>query len=274
MVAGRDVDQGPAGSAYQGGGDREQSVAQSFWFPASGLVVGVGEQSHPGGDLTGQGDDLAPDPVLVEPVQRQIRQPGVLRITDPILTTGPTPMPHFQVGQLAAGGVGHEPGQPIAVNIVEAQLCAGTGPLAANNDPHVVDGSEDLTTALRLVRGRPFDQLRPNGWAWLVDTGEQHHMAAAVADVAHTVATHHLQTHQLHKARHVTEAALLAVPDDYNLQADLLEITMAEGHPEIALRMYQEMCNQPDGDGIPAEVGARIDQVLAKLDWKRAARAS
>ena len=57
-------------------------------------------------------------------------------------------------------------------------------------------------------------------------------------------------------------------------QADLLEITMAEGHPEIALRMYQEMCNQPDGDGIPAEVGARIDQVLAKLDWKRAARAS
>ncbi len=183
-------------------------------------------------------------------------------------------MPHFQVGQLAAGGVGHEPGQPIAVNIVEAQLCAGTGPLAANNDPHVVDGSEDLTTALRLVRGRPFDQLRPNGWAWLVDTGEQHHMAAAIADVAHTVATHHLQTHQLHKARQVTEAALLAVPDDYNLQADLLEITMAEGHPEIALRMYQEMCNQPDEDGIPAEVGARIEQVLAKLDWKRAARAS
>ena len=120
--------------------------------------------------------------------------------------------------------------------------------------------------------------IRPAAAQWLGmarrQAREQHHMAAAVADVAHTVATHHLQTHQLHKARHVTEAALLAVPDDYNLQADLLEITMAEGHPEIALRMYQEMCNQPDGDGIPAEVGARIDQVLAKLDWKRAARAS
>ena len=137
-----------------------------------------------------------------------------------------------------------------------------------------VDGIEDLITALRLVRGRPFDQLRPNGWAWLVDTGEQHHMAAAIADVAHAVATHHLQTHQLRKARQVTGAALLAVPDDYNLQADLLVITMAEGHPEIALRMYQKMCNQPDEDGIPAEVGARIEQVLAKLDWKRAARAS
>ena len=30
---------------------------------------------------------------------------------------------------------------------------------------------------------------------------------------------------------------------------------------------------QRDGRHIPAEVGARIDQVLAKLDWKRAARA-
>ena len=65
-------------------------------------------------------DDLAPDPVLVEPVQRQIRQPGVLRITDPILTTGPAPVTLFQVGQLAAGGVGHERGQPVAVNVIEA----------------------------------------------------------------------------------------------------------------------------------------------------------
>ena len=80
MVAGRDVDQGPAGSAGQGGGDREQPVAQPFRFPASGLVGGVGEQSHPGGDLAGEGDDLAPDPVLVEPVQRQIRQARVPRV--------------------------------------------------------------------------------------------------------------------------------------------------------------------------------------------------
>ena len=45
-------------------------------------------------------------------------------------------MPHPQIGQLAAGGVGHEPGQPIPINIVEPQLRTRMRTLAANDDPH------------------------------------------------------------------------------------------------------------------------------------------
>ena len=45
-------------------------------------------------------------------------------------------MPDLQVGQLAAGGVGRERGQPVAVDVVESQLCAGVGPFAADDDPH------------------------------------------------------------------------------------------------------------------------------------------
>ena len=81
-------------------------------------------------------DDLAPDPVLVEPVQRQIRQARVLRVADPVLTTGPAPVTHFQIRQLPAEGVRRERGQPVAVDIVEPQLSARMGPFAPHDHPH------------------------------------------------------------------------------------------------------------------------------------------
>ena len=41
--------------------DGEQAVAESFGFPAAGVVVGEGEGLHPGGDVQGERDDGAPD---------------------------------------------------------------------------------------------------------------------------------------------------------------------------------------------------------------------
>ena len=86
------------------GGDGEDPVAEPFRFPPSGLVAGEGEQLHPGGEFGGEADQGAPDPVLVEVVQRQVGQAGVFGVADPVLGAGPAAVPQLQVGQLARRG--------------------------------------------------------------------------------------------------------------------------------------------------------------------------
>ena len=71
-----------------------------FRLPAAGLP-GQGEHLRPGQEFTGQRDDLAPDLVLREPLQRQVPQPGVLRRAYPVLAPCPPAMPQLQVSQMA-----------------------------------------------------------------------------------------------------------------------------------------------------------------------------
>ena len=69
-------------------------------------MLGQGEQLGPGGDLTGERDDGLPDPVLIQLVQRQVAQPGVLRGPDTVLNAGAaTVVRRRRAGQLG-GAVG------------------------------------------------------------------------------------------------------------------------------------------------------------------------
>ncbi|MGB8384718.1 MAG: hypothetical protein WCG47_26335, partial [Dermatophilaceae bacterium] len=55
------------------------------------------------------------------------------------------------------------------------------------------DGIDDYVTALRLVTGEPFSQMREGGGAWLVGGDRlDHHLTHAIVDVAHLVTTHAL----------------------------------------------------------------------------------
>ncbi len=57
-------------------GGAEDPVAEPFRFPPPCLVVGEGEELHPGDQFAGEADEGAPDPVLVEVVEWQVRQAG------------------------------------------------------------------------------------------------------------------------------------------------------------------------------------------------------
>ncbi len=132
-----------------------------------------------------------------------------------------------------------------------------------------VDGQRDLATALRLVSGRPFDQLRPGGWTWLFE-GERHdeYALVAVADVAFTLTTAYLAAGDLIRARAATEIAMLAAPDEEITRLCLVRITEAEGDAAGAQKILREqVCNRFDGDDAPAELTERTETIIRNHQW-------
>ena len=69
-------------------------------------------------------------------MQGEVRQPGGLRLPDPVFAAGPPVMPELELLEGAEGGVGREGGEPVAVDIIEPQLSAGVGSFPADDHPH------------------------------------------------------------------------------------------------------------------------------------------
>lgn len=101
-----------AGVMGEVGGQGEEPQPQSLGLPAAGGMLGEGEHLGPGGDVAGQRDDGLPDPVLVQPVQGQVAQPGVLRGADAVLGPGVAGVSQLQVGELPPGTGGGGVGGP------------------------------------------------------------------------------------------------------------------------------------------------------------------
>lgn len=100
--------------------DGQEAQAEPFRFPAAG-VPGQGEELGPGQQLAGQGDDLAPQLVLGEALERQVPQPCVLGAADAVLAASPPPVAELEVGELAAPGVGGEDGETVPVDVSRPQ---------------------------------------------------------------------------------------------------------------------------------------------------------
>ncbi|MGB2935372.1 MAG: bacterial transcriptional activator domain-containing protein, partial [Nostocoides sp.] len=148
--------------------------------------------------------------------------------------------------------------------------------LRARGQTRGPDGIHDLTTALRLVQGQPFDQRRPNGWAWLHEGDRlDHHLTAAIVDVAHTVTTHALHAGDHHQARLATEIALLAAPEEEIPRLDLARIAKAQGRDVEAERILRnEVCNRSHDDGPPPDLSDRTLEVLEPRTWGRTSRSA
>ncbi|AQX16955.1 MULTISPECIES: tetratricopeptide repeat protein [Tessaracoccus] len=128
------------------------------------------------------------------------------------------------------------------------------------------DGIEDLEAALQLVTGRPFDQLRPAGWTWLIDGDRtDQHLICAISDVAHILVTHHLHTGDSEAAKRAVSTALKADPDSETARLDLAGIMVQEGHTTSARRILTDAL----GDTADLDPTARATEILNGKNWLR-----
>ncbi len=136
------------------------------------------------------------------------------------------------------------------------------------------EGIPDLNTALALVSGPPFDQLRSGGYEWLTDGNRFDHIYVdAIVDVAHIVATHGLAAGDLGTARAAAEIALLAAPYEEKPRLDLVAIRHAEGRcDEAEAYLRSEICNRSDDGEAPLDLPARTEEILRRRRWLARAR--
>ncbi|MDQ2850284.1 MAG: LysM peptidoglycan-binding domain-containing protein [Actinomycetota bacterium] len=140
--------------------------------------------------------------------------------------------------------------------------------LRARGEARGCEGITDLLRALQLVEGQPFDQLRPGGWEWLADGDRiDHHMNAAIVDVAHVVTTACLEAKDLVRARAAAEIVTTVEPDSEIAKLDLVAVLQAEGHRAEAEKLLRdEVCNRTDG-GAPSELSDRTATIIRNHAW-------
>lgn len=131
------------------------------------------------------------------------------------------------------------------------------------------DGIADLVQALRLVSGKPFDQLRDPGWSWLLD-GErlQDLIPCSIVDTAHIVVLDALQRGDLDVARESAETACTAAPYDEVSRLDLAKVLEAQGHVGASQEMLREdVFDRRDNYEPPVDLPARTKEIVKNEGW-------
>lgn len=129
-------------------------------------------------------------------------------------------------------------------------------------------GIDDLATALQLVNGMPYEQLRSRGGLWLGHTHDNHHLVVGIVDVAHILTTRALATGDVKRARAATEIAQAIAPDDPTPHLDLARIADHEGRPAEAARIAREVTEWSDHSGFgPIDTSERTNAILRAHKW-------
>jgi hypothetical protein len=146
--------------------------------------------------------------------------------------------------------------------------------LRARGQSRGADGIADLQAALELVSGEPFTNLRPAGWAWLLDGDRiDHIMTCTIVDTAHIVTTHALHAGDLAMARFSAETAYQSAPYDETSRLDLIAVAEAAGDDVTTTReLIDGVLNRTDDDLGPIELPERAQQVIRQREWRSKTR--
>lgn len=139
--------------------------------------------------------------------------------------------------------------------------------LRARGQSRGAEGLEDFATALRLVEGAPFSDLRESGWSWLLDADSRDDeiLACAIVDAAHDVVTASLEGGDLDRALGAVETARLAAPYDEVARVDLAAVLVAQGHEDTAREFLSEAVhNRTDDHMGPIDLPARTAALLRR----------
>ncbi len=126
------------------------------------------------------------------------------------------------------------------------------------------DGQEDFHTALRLVDGPPFSDLRETGWSWLLDaeSRDDEILACAIVDVAHEVAATALRDNDVDRAAEAVSTATLASPYDEIARVDRAAVLVAQGHEDAAREFLASAVHNRSDDQLgPVEVPPTVAAV-------------
>lgn len=127
-------------------------------------------------------------------------------------------------------------------------------------------GLDDLVTALRLVRGRPFTVSgRPERWLWATE-GEHRDaiLTAAIVDVAELTIARSVVAGDLDLAREAYRIGIAVDPDGEVLKVSIAMLELADDHPERAQDLANEILEQR-GEEWPEEAEDRTDSILKRL---------
>ena len=126
------------------------------------------------------------------------------------------------------------------------------------------EGQEDFDTALRLVEGPPFSDLRESGWSWLLDaeSRDDEILACAIVDVAHEVAATALRDNDVDRAAEAVSTATLASPYDEIARVDRAAVLVAQGHEDAAREFLASAVHNRSDDQLgPVEVPPTVAAV-------------
>lgn len=124
-------------------------------------------------------------------------------------------------------------------------------------------GVGDLRTALRLIRGRAFENLPPGRYSWLSETYIEQDIPPAVIDVAHKLARHCLDAGRPTEARDAARAAQLVDRYDERPWRDLMEAEYTVGNVAGVRALFQDLLRLVDADG--DELTEETSELVARL---------